>query len=198
MGRKPGFTDEQVFVWLSGHLALAPGVTVQQVSKGTGVSVGSIYHRYGSMEGLLAEAWLWAQNRFCDHLEQQILAEGLQGGLRTAVEVLRFGTLDRAAATLLFIVPERYLVRAVDDAAVTERVSTARARQGLALEQMSKRLNLDTDTVELAVFRLPWALIAKYLPDEEIPAQAEVYVRKAARMILTHQTQAQVDAEVDA
>jgi AcrR family transcriptional regulator len=60
MGRKAQFTDIEVFDWLGRHLAAAPSVTVQQVSKGTGVSVGSIYHRYGSMDGLLATAWLTA------------------------------------------------------------------------------------------------------------------------------------------
>ena len=186
MGRKPGFTDEQVFVWLSEHLAQAPGVTVQQVSKGTGVSVGSLYHRYGSMEGLLAEAWIWAQEHFSRLIVPLLKADGERAATRAALEVLNFVNANKAAATLLFLVPERYLVRPGLDLSIMDRVAEARDLLTSAISDFAKRINHIAETVELAVLQLPASLAEKYLPHGTIPPQAELYVRKTCRMILSN------------
>ena len=42
----------------------ARALTVDAISSASGAPVGSIYHRFGSLEGLLAEMWIAAVRRF--------------------------------------------------------------------------------------------------------------------------------------
>ncbi len=184
MGRKAGFTDDQVFEWLAGHMAHAPGVTVQQVSKGTGVSVGSLYHRYGSMEGLLAEAWLWAHSLYLSELKETLVFDGVRGAVRSALQALHLAAANRAAANLLFIVPERFLVRDGISAELRTRVAKEKEALAAALQDYADRTDCDVETVELAVLQVPRAILQKYLPDEEVPQQADFYIRKSCRMII--------------
>lgn len=184
MGRKANFTDEQVFGWLANHLADAPAVSVQQLSKGAGLSIGSIYHRFGSMENVLAEAWLWAYRRFSAQVIEQLAADGLAGAVKTAMRVLRFANADREAGVLLFCVPERFLLRPTVDAALLEQVAEEKAKVHAAIHDYARRFESDPETVELSVLMVPMALAQKFLPHQEIPPQAEVYVRKACRMII--------------
>ncbi len=195
MGRKSGFTDEDVFVWLADHLATAPGVTVQQVSKGTKVSVGSIYHRFGSMEDLLAEAWVWAHERYRVFMTKTLQMDGEAGALRSAVKSVRFATLDRPAAILLFAVPKRFLVRSGISA--TNRAKVNFENQTLAdeINGYATRFGTDADSIDLAVIQVPKAIIQKYLPDEPVPAQAEVYVRKSCKVILNNPIHATDDMD---
>ncbi|WP_409935242.1 TetR/AcrR family transcriptional regulator [Phenylobacterium sp.] len=41
-------------------MATGPTVTTTQIQEAVGLSTGSLYHRFGSREGLLAETWLHA------------------------------------------------------------------------------------------------------------------------------------------
>ena len=184
MGRRPGFTDEQVFSWLSERLAESPTVTVQEVSKGTGVSVGSLYHRYNSMEGLLAEAWLWAYGAFSSVVIEKLGFEGLRGAVHASASVLDFAAQNRVQATLVFAVPERYLVRCSLSGEIAERVEKARSDMEQALASFAANSGLDRETVELGVLSVPIAVASKYLPHSEIPESASVYAKKACRMIL--------------
>ena len=42
----------------------ARALTVDAISSASGAPVGSIYHRFGSLDGLLAEMWIAAVRRF--------------------------------------------------------------------------------------------------------------------------------------
>ena len=58
MGRRSTFSDDDVFAAVGRMLVRDGEVRMQSVVAETGVSVGSLYHRFGSREGLLARAWL--------------------------------------------------------------------------------------------------------------------------------------------
>lgn len=184
MGRRPGFTDEQVFCWLSERLAESPTVTVQEVSKGTGVSVGSLYHRYNSMEELLAAAWLWAFRAFGDSVRTKLSFEGLRGAVHASTAVLEFANTHRAQAILVFAVPERYLVRGTLVGDIAQNVADAHRELDQAIAHYAESSGIDVVTVELGVLSVPIAVASKYLPDREIPEAAMVYAKKACRMIL--------------
>ena len=189
MGRKSGFTDEDVFVWLADHLATAPGVTVQQASKGTKVSVGSIYHRFGSMEDLLAEAWVWAHRKYRETVQVTLELDGLAGGLRSAVRALRFAHTDSRAAVLMYSVSKRFLVRSGISARVQDMVVTEEAAMDAAINDYAQRFGVDAMSVELGIFQIPKAIAQKYLPGGDIPAAAEGYARKSCRAILNNPLQ---------
>ena len=186
MGRKAGFTDDQVFVWLADHLAQAPGVTVQQVSKGTGVSVGSLYHRYGSMEGLLAESWLWAHGKYRELIEGALEHTGVRGAVRASLRGLVLTSECRSAANLLFAVPERYLVRGGIEQATATRIQKEKAAFNDALVTFAEREDFDIETIELAVIQMPKAILQKYLPFDDIPEAVSFYIKKTCRMMVTN------------
>lgn len=186
MGRKAGFTDEQVFVWLSEHLAQAPGVTVQQVSKGTGVSVGSLYHRYGSMEGLLVESWLWAHGRYRAMVETALALEGPRGAVRASLQGIDLVKDCRAAANLMFSVPERYLVRSGIEQSQLVRVKQEKKSMDAAIQAFAEREGIDFETVELAAIQMPRSIVQKYLPFDDIPDAVSFYIKKTCRMMVAN------------
>lgn len=177
MGRKAQFTDLEVFDWLGRHLAVAPSVTVQQVSKGTGVSVGSIYHRYGSMDGLLAAAWLAAAQSYRGGLARPLGRVGAGPMRRIALHSGRWAEVRPALARLLFCVPERVLVRG----AAGDSLEAAIARENAAFADrvagFIARNDLDPIRAELGLFALPQRIVAGYVGQEQT-------FRKAKPLIL--------------
>ena len=72
MGRPSSFRDETVFAAVARSLVVQGEVRIQTVTQLAGVSTGSIYHRFGSREGLMAASWLDAIARASGALLQSI------------------------------------------------------------------------------------------------------------------------------
>lgn len=165
MGRKAQFTDLEVFDWLGRHLAEAPSVTVQQVSKGTGVSVGSIYHRYGSMDGLLAAAWLAASRSYRGGLARPLGRLGEGPIRRIALHAGRWAEARPALARLLFCVPERVLVRGAAGESLEVTIAQENAEFAARVDGFYARNGLDPIRAELGLFILPQRIVARYVGD---------------------------------
>ena len=178
MGRKPEFSDEQVFGWLARHLASEPSATVHQVSKGTGVSVGSLYHRYGSLETLFARAWLWAAQGYHERTVWILGRKGPRPALRIARQVLAMARDDRDRSLILFCIPKRMLVRNGADEAVRAEISKLEADWDSALAGFAERSGLDPDRLRLVLRDLPQTVVARYFPDEEIPQTANSLIEE--------------------
>jgi|GEM_PF-872148 AcrR family transcriptional regulator len=163
MGRKAQFTDIEVFDWLGRHLAAAPSVTVQQVSKGTGVSVGSIYHRYGSMDGLLAKAWFTAAQSYRGGLGRPLGRIGDGPVRRIALHSARWAEARPQLARLLFCVPERVLVRGAIGARLEAQIAQANEEFGLRVSEFVERNSLDPVRANLGLFALPQMIVAGYV-----------------------------------
>ncbi len=184
MGRPAGFTDDQVFAWLAGHLSQAASVTVIEVSQGTGVSVGSIYHRYGSMDDLLARAWLWAIVRQRAPLVVPLKGEGVQAAIQIALHTVRFARTDPVAATILACCPRSAFVKpGLMTDSIGEIVSHDARFEALFLA-FASRSGFTPVAAELAMIRYPTCVVQMYLPAVEVPRHAELFVKKAARTTL--------------
>lgn len=69
MPRPARFTDDDVLdAALAALVEHGPGVTVAQIARALGGPVGSIYHRFGSREDLLAQLWIRCIRRFHEGL----------------------------------------------------------------------------------------------------------------------------------
>jgi AcrR family transcriptional regulator len=165
MGRKAQFTDLEVFDWLGRHLAEAHTVTDQQVSKGTGVSVGSIYHRYGSMDGLLASAWLAAARSYRGGLGRPLGRLGEGPMRRIALHAGRWAVARPAQARLLFCVPERVLVRGAASESLEATIAQENAEFAARIDDFYARNSLDPIRAELGLFILPQRIVAGYVGD---------------------------------
>jgi AcrR family transcriptional regulator len=58
MGRKSRFTDGDVHESVAELLRGEAVVSIQGISRAAGISVGSLYHRFGSRDGVLTACWL--------------------------------------------------------------------------------------------------------------------------------------------
>ena len=90
MGRRSTFSDDDVFAAVGRMLVRDGEVRMQSVVEQTGVSVGSLYHRFGSREGLLARAWLDTLAAFHARFLAALDQPGEVPGLAAALETPRF------------------------------------------------------------------------------------------------------------
>jgi len=197
MGRKAQFTDIEVFDWLGRHLAEAPSVTVQQVSKGTGVSVGSIYHRYGSMDGLLATAWLAAARSYRGGLWRP-LSRGGEGPMRRiALHAGRWAEARPALARLLFCVPERVLVRGAAGESLEAMIAKENAEFAGRVAGFVERNGLNPVRAELGLFVLPQRIVAGYVGEPQIFRQVKPLILNTLFAMLPASNSSSPDAEDD-
>ncbi|MFN7498569.1 MAG: TetR/AcrR family transcriptional regulator [Hyphomonadaceae bacterium] len=75
MGRKSNFKDEDAFAAVGAALVEKGSVAIHDIVDITGISTGSLYHRFGSREGLIAATWLDAVRKF----QSKFLTELMSG-----------------------------------------------------------------------------------------------------------------------
>lgn len=184
MGRKSEFSDDQVFSWLAQHLVNSPTATVQQVSDGTGVSVGSLYHRYGSLDALFARAWLWAAQLYHERTLWLLSREGSRPALRIAQQILGLASDEPAKAMILFCVPKRVLVRDGVAEDLRAEISTLEATWDEALIGFAERSGFDVERLRLAVRDVPQTIAQRYFPHSEIPQTATDVIRDSCLALL--------------
>ncbi len=184
MGRKAQFTDEAVFGWLARRLMEVPAVTVQEVSKGTGVSVGSLYHRYGSLDGVLIEARIWALGRYHLRLIPILEATGFRRGIRAALQVLACAVETPDVALLVFVVPRQSLVPQNAPPALLTRLETIEATEATLLAAYFAEFAIDPTVGMLALRDIPCAVISRALPGPVDAEASDAAIRKAFRALL--------------
>lgn len=177
MGRKAGFRDEDVFASVATLMALGNGVALRDLSKDTGVSIGSLYHRFDGMDAILAETWLWAAEAFQSGFVDWLLVGTHRGGLRAAVQLPIFCQAEPKKALVLVGAPATDFLKPGKPAALAARVAEVQAREAQAFEQFTAAAQLDPDAAALAIFGYPKAVVQRYLPDRPVPDVAQMHVR---------------------
>jgi len=88
----------------------ARGVTLAAIAHGSGAPVGSIYHRFGSLDELLARLWLRAVRRSHAALAPALATgDPVQRAVRVALAVYDFCLAEREEALLLAELSRRNL-----------------------------------------------------------------------------------------
>lgn len=174
-------------------LALADGpraVTVAAIARASGAPAGTLYHRFGSRDGILLAAWLRALERFADrYVEAARVPDPLAAGVAMAVTVVAFSRAARDDAQLLLALRPRDLLDAGPDAAFSERRTALNAPIDAALARVARGLagRADArvlDAVARAVVDLPYGVIRRHGRDETLPRWLEPDVGDAARRLL--------------
>ncbi len=168
--------------------------TVNAIARTSRAPSGSLYHRFGSQDRILLEAWLRAVRRFQDGF-LDALASGppKEAAVAAALWTPRFATEHPADATLLLHYRRDDLLRSqITDLSLLEEVEGLNDPVEKALRRLAGQLyggigRPGYETVVLAVVDLPYGAVRRHLGrpgalrdpvlPETLPAQLEAAVR---------------------
>jgi AcrR family transcriptional regulator len=158
-------------------LALRDGpraVSVTAIAKESGAPVGTLYHRFGSRDGLIAAAWKRALARF--HERWLAAAEEPEPGVAMAVSVVAFARANPKDARLLLTLRRQDLLDAHRDAPI---LNTPVHEQIARLAGSSDPRAIER--VTRAVVDIPYAAVRRH---KTLPKWLEEDVAAAARALL--------------
>lgn len=179
MGRRSTFSDEQVFSAVSSQIATSAEFKIQDLAKETGISIGSLYHRFSSREGLLAATWLDAllasHRAFLTALE----TPGADAGEQAALATPRFAREHRARAIILCLGRGETLLaeKAPEDALATSEEANAKVKS--ALERFADRKKVSLQACMHGIVGFPLASVKLYLPEQQVPRSVDRFVSAA-------------------
>jgi AcrR family transcriptional regulator len=166
-------------------------VSVAAIARASGAPVGTLYHRFGNRDAVLAATWLRALERF----QQRALAatehpEPLEAAVAMASSQIGFAVEQPEDARLLLMLRRKDLLDADLDESFRVRLAAINAPLEDALKALSKGLRGHTDTRTLdlitrAVVDLPNAAIRRHARDGRgLPAWLERDVAAQTRRLL--------------
>lgn len=159
---------------------------VAAIAEASGAPVGTLYHRFGNRDGILAATWLRALERF----QSLALAAVAESAVRTAVAMalsaLTFARRHPDDARLLLTIRPEDLVDA-DAGGLAAAVASRNAPLVDRLRSLSGELygvadERSLDTVQRAVVDLPYAAVRRHVGD--VPAWLDDDLADSVRALL--------------
>lgn len=184
MGRKSTLDEREVYRSVALGLATNGRFTIDALTAATGLSMGSIYHRFGSREGLLAETWLNAVERFQMRFLDTLAAGTLEAGVQAAVVTPRFCRSDPGEAVLLACCRQSEFLNAATPAPVRARISVVNDKVSQALRRFAASVDRPLLNCRLALIAYPLGAVRLYLPKSPVPRRLDAEIAKAARAAL--------------
>ncbi|MEM9300550.1 MAG: TetR/AcrR family transcriptional regulator [Pseudomonadota bacterium] len=184
MPRKANFSDESVYAAVGAELMERGTLTVDGLKARTGLSIGSIYHRFGSREGLMAATWLAAVSAFQDDFHAAIEGADLDRGVAAALATPRFCRRKRALAVILACCRRSEFLGAKTPAAAQEKIAGVNERAAARLRAFASRVDRPLLACRLAIVDLPVAAVRACLPGD-IPPEVDGYVARCYTALLT-------------
>jgi AcrR family transcriptional regulator len=165
--------------------------SVAAIAAASGAPVGTLYHRFGTRDALLAEVWLRAVTRFRDaYLAAAAADDPRAAGAAMATAVVAFARAEPADARLLLSTGLPDLLDGAVPSALSARleainVPLARALRALARRCYGRADARHVDRVQLAVVDLPAGALRRWARDGGAPPSwAESEVAAAAARVL--------------
>ncbi len=155
-------------------LVLEDGVgaaTVAQIARTSGAPTGSIYHRFSSVDELLAQMWVRAIRRSqVEFAAAADLPDPLEAGVAGALSVYDFCVRHPTDARLLLSFRRTDLIRKPISPAMARELEELNAPVGAFTADLARRLYgsataENRDVVGLAVFDLPQGAVRRPLID---------------------------------
>lgn len=165
--------------------------SVAAIAQSSGAPAGTLYHRFGNRDGILAAAWLRALERF----QARAMAAGtnaadpMESAVAMAVAAISFTRELPEDARLLLTMRPGDLLDGEPDAAFSETLAAMNAPliqrvRGLARELFGSGSARSVDAVARAVADLPYAVVRRHAHDDPMPRWLEADVAAAARAML--------------
>jgi AcrR family transcriptional regulator len=153
-------------------LVLAEGpraASVAAIAKASGAPVGTLYHRFGNRDGILAATWLRALDRFQSLAVAASADSAVEVAVAMALSAIEFARRFPGDARLLLTVRPEDLVDADGDALVTA-ITTSNAPLVERLRQLARELygvddRRSLDALQRAVVDLPYAAVRRHVAD---------------------------------
>jgi AcrR family transcriptional regulator len=165
--------------------------TIEAIAKASGAPTGSIYHRFGSRDDLVARLWIRAVRRSQDgFIEALEAADPRQAAVDAAMTIIDFSERERADARLLVSFRREDLMKTAGGELATELEElnrpALRAIIGLCRRLYGTKSRVAVDRTVLATFDLPYGAVRRYLiTDTPLPATLREDVTRAIRAVLS-------------
>jgi AcrR family transcriptional regulator len=143
--------------------------TMEAIADASGAPTGSIYHRFGSRDELIARLWIRAvyrsQASFVAALERD---DPREAALAAAISIIDFCDEHPADAQLLVACRREDLVKTIPDGPLAEELAVLNRPVERAVVALARRLygrptRAALDRTLLAVFDLPYGAARRYL-----------------------------------
>jgi AcrR family transcriptional regulator len=147
----------------------SPSATMEAIAATSGAPTGSIYHRFGSRDELIARLWIRAvyrsQASFVAALERQ---DAKEAALAAAMSIIDFCEQHPADAQLLVAFRREDLIRTIPGGKLAHELDVLNRPVERAVVQLAQRLygtrsRAALDRTLLAVFDLPYGAARRYL-----------------------------------
>lgn len=166
--------------------------TVTAIAGESGAPVGSIYHRFGSMDELLAAVWTRAARRsqdlFLGHLQGR--GSPRERAVSAGLAVYDFATEHVADARLLVSIRREDLIAGVGDSELKRELTTLNESLESELARLTRELygratRQALDRVRLGVVDLPLGAMRRHLLQGMPPPRAlRPHLGEAIRAVL--------------
>jgi AcrR family transcriptional regulator len=170
--------------------------TMEAIADASGAPTGSIYHRFGSRDELIARLWLRAvyrsQASFVAALERD---DPREAALAAAMSIIDFCEEHPADAQLLVAFRREDLVKTIPDGPLAEELAVLnrpveRAVVGLARRLYGRPTRAALDRTLLAVFDLPYGAARRYLiSGAPLPKALRADLRRAIAAVIDEPVQ---------
>lgn len=184
MGRLSTVDDTKVFAAVARLMSTTGNLTLQSVVDETRVSIGSLYHRYRSREGLLARAWADAVKAFHAVVVPELDGGAPDAGERAALATPRFCRAERDRAILLACCRRSEFLGEATPADLRAEIEAINDEAAAALARFARRTGVPLDACRLAIVALPLGAVRLYLPAKPVPRAVDDYVRAGCRAVL--------------
>ncbi len=181
MGRKSSFEKEAVYASVGAEVAEKGRFTLHNLSAATGISTGSIYHRFESREALLAETWLNAVRLFQTDFLAAIRIESSDAGAQAALATPRFCRANPAAAAILACCRQSEFTGTGTPAEIATRIATVNEESEAEFRRFARRIERPLLNCRLAIIAYPLAAVRMYLPHRPVPKQIDAEILKTYR-----------------
>jgi len=165
--------------------------SVAAIARESGAPVGTLYHRFGSRDGVLAAAWLRALERFQRHaLDAAAKADPLEAAVAMAGSQVSFARERPDDARLLLTLRRDDLLDADPGQELRARLDAINAPLSARLAELTRALRSSAgaralDAVTRAVVDLPNAAVRRHArAGQRPPAWLQRDVSVAARRLL--------------
>jgi AcrR family transcriptional regulator len=165
--------------------------TVEAISDLSGAPTGSIYHRFGSRDGLLTWLWIRAVHRsqasFLAALEHE---DPRTAALAAAQSILEFCEQEPADARLLVSFRREDLIRTAPSGQLADELEQLNRPIEAAVVALARRLygratRAAVNRTLLAVFDLPYGAVRRYLiAGTKLPAGLRDDLARAVNAVL--------------
>lgn len=184
MGRAITFKDADVFAALAQRMTREGSLAVQSLVEDSGISIGSLYHRYGSREGLMASAWLDAVETFQTSFLAALGSGRPSAGLDAALATPRFCRAERDRALILVACRKSEFLGENTPQPLREQIRDINQNAMVALRAFSKAHSLDLETCQMAMIGLPLGAVRLYLPDRNVPMKVDAMLKRTYEALL--------------